>query len=266
MGLICLECYKKGNFNKEYLNEYGLFDMSLVSVCTTICEICGKKGDSIDNFYNKEELQDLFTESHYEVSEKVTHLEDFTSYYKKALEGKNIGIYAVEIPEEERDSEYYEVETEVKKIEKIIQDQLKDNETIKYIYFTLSIGQFKYKVQIRDSKIYFKTETEELTFEITPSERERFEEALIDRDMTPKYTLNLFLAIGQFESSLLKKLEIEGINCEDLYRNTLIFIEAIEYGAGECELIYNFTEDDSFTLRNFNDRPFKLIEWCKQFL
>lgn len=121
-------------------------------------------------------------------------------------------------------------------------------------------------MHIRDSKIYFKSEAEELTFDITLSERESFEEALIDRDMTPSYTLNLFLAIGQFESSLLKKMEIEGINCEELYRNTLEFIETIEYGAGECELLYNINEDDSFTLRNFDDRPFKLIEWCKHFL
>ena len=69
-----------------------------------------------------------------------------------------------------------------------------------------------------------------MTFEVTPSERERFEEALIDRDMTPKYTLNLFFAISQFESSLLKKLDIECINCEELYRNTLEFIETMNMG------------------------------------
>jgi len=98
MGFICLECFKKKYPNSKYLNEYGLFDMSLVAVCTDICEICVKKTDCIDNFYDKEELQDLFTEIKSNLIEEVMHLEDFTSYYNEALEGKNIGIYAEEIP------------------------------------------------------------------------------------------------------------------------------------------------------------------------
>ena len=192
-------------------------------------------------------------------------LEDFTSYYKKALEGKNIEINATGIIEEERDSEYYEIETEIKSIEKLIQDQLKDNETIKCIYLALSVERLKYNVYINESNIYFRAESKELIYGIMPSEKERFEEALIDRDISPNYTLNLFLAIGKFESSILKKLESEGVNCEDLYKNSLEFIEKIESGKSTCELIYNFNEDESSTLRSFDNRPFKLIEWAKSF-
>ena len=63
MGFICLECFKKKYPNSEYLNDQGFFDMSLVAACKSICEICGKKGDCVDDFYDKEELQDLFTDT-----------------------------------------------------------------------------------------------------------------------------------------------------------------------------------------------------------
>ena len=64
----------------------------------------------------------------------------------------------------------------------------------------------------------------------------------------------------------LKNLENKAQGSEELYFNTLLFIETIEYGDGQCELIYNFNEEKSFTLRNSDGRPFKLIEWFKQFL
>lgn len=266
MGFICLECYKDRSLDNEHLDENSSFDINIVAVSRTNCGICGKEGDCIDRNYAREKLQDLFTKIDSTIIEKVLHLEDFTSNYEKALEGKAYGMYNEEILEEEKDEEYYDEVAKVRNIEKTIQDQLTYNEKIKCIYFALCKEQNSYDISLKESKIYFKSKTENYCFDITPSERERFEEALSDRDTSPKCTLNLFLAIGQFENSLLKKLESEGINCEKLYRNTLEFIETIDYGIGECELIYNFNEDDSFTLRNFEGRPFKLIEWCKQYL
>ncbi len=267
MGFICLECYKDRSLDDEHLDENGSFDINIVAVSLTKCEICGKEGDCIDRTYAREKLQDLFIKGDYITVEKVLNFEDFTSYYEKALEVKGFGMYTEEIPEDERDDDYYDELTKVRKIEKIIQDQLIHNETIKCIYFVYSKEQLSYEVSIKDQKIYFKSETFDYSFNLIPTERERLEEALYDRDMSPKYNLNLFLAIGQFDNSLLKKLKNEGLNCEELHKNTLLFIETIEFedGIGDCELIYNYTEDNYFTIRNLGGRPFKLIEWCKQY-
>ena len=267
MKFICLECYKDWSLDNEHLDENGEFDINIVAVSLATCGICGKEGDCIDRTFAREKLQDLYIKTDYDIVEKVLNLEDFTPSYEKALQEKVFGMYAEEIPEDERDNDYYNELAEVRKIEKIIQDQLKDNETIKCLYFEYSKEQLSYEVSIKEQKIYFKSETADYCFDLTPAEQERFEEALFERDMSPKYTFHLFLAIGQFDSSLLKKLESEGINCEGLHKNTLHFIENIdcEDGGGDCELIYNFTEDDYFTLRSLGGRPFKLKERFKQY-
>lgn len=55
----------------------------------------------------------------------------------------------------------------------------------------------------------------------------------------------------------------EGVYADKLYSKTIQFTEMIEGESEETELWYNKSEDESISLRNFEGRPFKLLEWCR---
>lgn len=184
MAIICLNCYKKTHPSGQYLTDRGLFDIGKVDVGVDICEICEKEGDCVDDFYEKVELHDLFSGKSYVSVQKVLKLKDFTEIYKKALEGKNLGVFCQEIPESEKDEEYFQIINEVKATEKQIQPDL-TKYGIRAFYYAITIEKTEYKIFIEGSKIHFKSEKRKLVFEITPSEQERYEEALYDRDLTP---------------------------------------------------------------------------------
>lgn len=263
MAIICLNCYKKAHPRGQYLTDRGFFDVGNVDVGVDTCEICGKEGDCIDDFYDKVEQQDLFSEKSYVSIQEVLKLKDFTETYKKALEGKNLGIFCKEIPESERDEEYFQIIKEVKATERQIQTDLTKYGAIRAFYYEILIEKTEYDVAIESSKIHFKSEKKELAFDITPSEQERYEEALYDRDLTPITTLNLFLSAKPVTPLMWESIKKERINTDKLYSETIQFSEIIEGESGETELWYNNSEDESITLRNFDGRPFKLLEWCR---
>lgn len=262
MALICLNCYKEAHPNGQYLTDRGFFNIGKVDVGVDTCEICGKEGDCIDNFYDKVELHNLFSEKSYVLVQEVLKLKDFTETYKKALEGKNLGDFCQEIPESERDEEYFQIVNEVKATERQIQADLAKY-GIRAFYYIITIEKTEYEIFIEGRKIHFKSEKEELVFEITPSERERYEEALYDRDLTTKTTLNLFLSAKPITPSIRDSIKKEGIYTDKLYSDTIQFSEIIEGESEETELWYNKSEDESISLRNFEGRPFKLLEWCR---
>lgn len=262
MALICLNCYKKAHPNGQYLTDRGFFNIGKVDVGVDTCEICGKEGDCIDDFYDKVELHDLFSEKSYVSVQKVLKLKDFTETYKKALEGKNLGDFCKEIPESERDEEYFQIIHEVKAAERQIQADLAKY-GIRAFYYAISIEKTEYEIFIEGNKIHFKSEKKELAFDITPSEQERYEEALYDRDLTPITTLHLFLSAKPITASMRDSIKKEGIYADKLNSDTIQFIEVIEGESEETELWYNKSEDESIALRNFEGRPFKLLEWCR---
>ena len=262
MALICLNCYKKVHPNGQYLTDQGFFNIGKIDVGVDTCEICGKEGDCIDDFYDKVEQQDLFTKKRYVSVQEVLKLKDFTETYKKALEGKNLGDFCEVIPENERDEEYFQIVNEIKATERQIQADL-TKYGIRAFYYAILIEKTEYEVVIESRKIFFKSEKEELVFDLTPSEQERYEEALYDRDLTPITTLNLFLSAKPITPSMRESIKKEGINTDKLYSDTIQFNETLDGESEETELWYNKSEDESITLRNFEGRPFKLLEWCR---
>lgn len=262
MAIICLNCYKEAHPSGQYLTDHGLFNIGKVDVGVDTCEICGKEEDCIDDFYDKVELHDLFSEKSYVSIQGVLNLKDFTETYKKALEGKNLGIFCEEIPESERDEEYFQIVNEVKEIEAQIQADLTKH-GIRAFYYAILTEKTKYEVVIEGLKIHFKSEKEEKVFDITPSEQERYGEALYDRDLTPITTLNLFLSAKPIKPSVWESIQKEGIYSDKLDNDTIQFSEIIDGESGETELWYNKSEDEPITLRNFEGRPFKLLEWCR---